>query len=436
MMTESLREKAMTIVHRLTDKGFEACLVGGCVRDEQLGRPVKDYDIATSARPEQVIALFERTVPTGLQHGTVTVIIGKRPFEVTTFRKEADYEAFRRPSEVEYIDSLLEDLKRRDFTMNAMAIDREGRLIDPFGGRADLQRGVLRCVGEAEERFREDALRMLRCIRFAAEYNLQVDGPTWEALIACMPLLRHIAMERVRLELERMLAGNDPNRALELLSRSRALEHVKRELKLAAAIGPDSITDLKRIARDELRWAYLYLRAGVSPAEAAEDMKTLTFSKQMMEEIKRTAAAADMLAHGLERLDRSSAEEEEYRRLWLRTALQYGRETLRGIRELMAADALWFAARCSSPLAAGAVTRWCDHGHGWLQTMPAGELSELSVTGQAVLERLKAKSGPWTGKLLNRLLELVALGELPNETEALLQTAEREYVTMQKKGTL
>lgn len=435
-MTESLREQAMTIVRRLTDNGFEACLVGGCVRDEQLGRPVKDYDIATSARPQQIIELFERTVPTGLQHGTVTVMIGKMPFEVTTFRKEAEYEAFRRPSEVEYIDSLLEDLKRRDFTMNAMAIDGEGRLIDPFGGRADLQRGVLRCVGQAEERFREDALRMLRCIRFAAEYGLQVDGPTWDALIACMPLLRHIAMERVRLELERMLAGSAPNRALELLFHSGALGHVKRELKLAGTREFDSFVDLKRIARDELRWAYLYLRAGASPEEAAEDMKALTFSKQMMDEIKRTVAAADMLAYGLERPDCSFTEEDDYKRLWLRTALQYGRETLQGVRELMAADALWYEARYTNPLAAEAATRWRDHGLSWLKSMPAGDLSELSITGQAVLERLKVKAGPWTGKLLNRLLELVALEELPNETEALLETAEREYVRIQEKETL
>lgn len=435
-MTESLRQQAMTIVRRLTDKGFEACLVGGCVRDEQLGRPVKDYDIATSARPQQVIDLFERTVPTGLQHGTITVMIGRMPFEVTTFRKEAEYEAFRRPSEVEYIDSLLEDLKRRDFTMNAMAIDCEGRLIDPFGGRADLQRGVLRCVGQAEERFREDALRMLRCIRFTAEYDLQVDGPTWDALIACMPLLRHIAMERVRLELERMLAGSSPNRALELLSQAGALRYVKRELKLAGSEQYDSFPDLKQITRDELRWAYLYLRADVTSAEAADDMKALTFSKQMMDEVKRIVAAADMLAIGLERLDRSSAEDKDYRQLWLLAALQYGRETLQGVRELMVVDALWFEVRYNSPLAGEAVTRWANHGCSWLLVMPAGDLSELSVTGLTVLERLKAKAGPWTGKLLNRLLELVALGELPNEPEALLQMAEREYVRMQEKETL
>ncbi|MBP1155296.1 MULTISPECIES: CCA tRNA nucleotidyltransferase [unclassified Paenibacillus] len=435
-MTESLRQQAMNIVRRLTDGGFEACLVGGCVRDEQLGRPVKDYDIATSAKPHQVMELFERTVPTGLQHGTVTVMVGRRPFEVTTFRREAEYEAFRRPSGVEYIDSLLEDLKRRDFTINAMAIDNEGKLIDPFGGRADLERGVLRCVGQAEERFREDALRMLRCLRFAAEYDLRVDGSTWESLMVCMPLLRHIAMERVRLELERMVSGSAPNKAIHLLCQSGALRHTKRELKLARVEEIRRLPDLKRLVREELRWAYLYLRIGISAVETAEDMKALTFSKHMIDEVKRTVAAADMLAQGLERLDPFLAEGEYGRRLWLRTALHYGRGTLQGIRQLILADASWFEARYSNVQASAALKLWADHGWDWIQAMPAADLSELSVTGQAVLDCLKVKAGPWTGKLLNRLLELVALGELPNETEALLQMAKREYVEMQEKESL
>lgn len=435
-MTESLRQQARNIVQRLTDKGFEACLVGGCVRDELLGRPVKDYDIATSARPDQVMELFERTVPTGLQHGTVTVMVGRQPFEVTTFRKEAEYEAFRRPSGVEYIDSLLEDLMRRDFTMNAMAIDSDGKLIDPFGGRADLERGVLRCVGQAEERFREDALRMLRCLRFAAEYELRVDDSTWDALMICMPLLRHIAMERVRMELERMVSGSAPNRAIHLLSKSGALRHTKRELKLAKVEELQSLTDLKRLAREELRWAYLYLRTVVTAAEAADDMKALTFSKQAIEEVKRTVAAAEMLARGLEEMDSSFTEDEYGRRLWLRTALQYGRDALQGLRQLLMADASWFETVCGRAQTPAMVKRWADHGMDWLQAMPVGDLSELSVTGQAVLDYLEVKAGPWTGKLLNRLLERVALGELPNETEALLQMAKREYVAMREKECL
>lgn len=175
---------ASYVLAKLTEAGYQAYLVGGCVQDAVLDRPIKDIDIATSALPEQVIACFPRTAPTGLQHGTVTVILQQGTYEVTTFRQEAEYEGFRRPTSVAYISDLMEDLKRRDFTMNAMAMNREGEVIDPFAGQKDLAIGVLRCVGKAEERFGEDALRMLRCIRFTSTYELQVEESTWLALLA------------------------------------------------------------------------------------------------------------------------------------------------------------------------------------------------------------------------------------------------------------
>lgn len=153
--------EAHDVMNRLMGNGYKAYMVGGCVRDSLLGRPVSDVDIATSALPEQVLSLFPRVVPTGLQHGTVTVVMPTCTYEVTTFRKESGYEGHRRPEEVEFIDDLEEDLMRRDFTINAMAIDVEGELHDPFGGAADLEQRLIRCVGDAEQRFREDALRML-----------------------------------------------------------------------------------------------------------------------------------------------------------------------------------------------------------------------------------------------------------------------------------
>ncbi|WP_394297943.1 CCA tRNA nucleotidyltransferase, partial [Gordoniibacillus kamchatkensis] len=224
------------MLRTLTEAGYEAYFVGGCVRDRLLGVPVKDMDIATSALPAQVMSLFVRTVPTGLQHGTVTVILEGHTFEVTTFRTESGYVDYRRPQTVEYVTSLEEDLRRRDFTMNAMAMDAEGNVCDPFGGREDLARGVLRCVGEAEQRFGEDALRMLRCIRFAAAYGLEVEAGTWAALREQAPLLRHIAMERCRAELERMVEGPAPVRALRLLADSGLWRHFKvRPVSIGAA---------------------------------------------------------------------------------------------------------------------------------------------------------------------------------------------------------
>ena len=156
------------VLDTLQRAGFEAWYVGGCVRDTLLGRPIHDWDVTTSALPEQVLALFPRTVPTGLQHGTVTVLSDSGPVEVTTYRADGDYHDGRHPDGVRFVRSLREDTARRDFTVNAMAMDQRGNIRDFYGGRADLAAGILRCVGAPERRFREDALRMLRACRFAA----------------------------------------------------------------------------------------------------------------------------------------------------------------------------------------------------------------------------------------------------------------------------
>ncbi|MEC0207705.1 CCA tRNA nucleotidyltransferase [Paenibacillus ehimensis] len=428
-MSDALKQGAMQIVRRLCEAGFEAYLVGGCVRDEQLGRPVKDYDIATSAHPEQVQRLFERTVPTGLQHGTVTVVVGKKPYEVTTFRREGGYEAFRRPTEVEYIDSLTEDLQRRDFTMNAMAIDQNGRLIDPFDGMSDLERGVLRCVGRAEERFGEDALRMMRCLRFASEYGLIVEQATWDALNSGISLLRHIAMERIRAELERMLGGSDPNRALDLLTGSKALRHVKQELLLSGLDKETAWPPLSRLTEMEHRLAFIYIRLGAVPAEVEEDMIKLTFSRHQMETVKRIVAAHTALLFGLDRAT-GWAEEAYLRRIWISAALTYGVPALRALREIYLLENR--PIRTEDIKVGEAADVWKRLGSVWLEQMPVSALAELAVGGKDLMGHLGVKGGPWTGRLLHRLLESAALAELRNDKETLLAAAREHYENMQE----
>ena len=175
------------ILKTLEGAGYHAVLAGGCVRDTILGRRPNDWDIATSAPPDAVQRLFARTVPTGIRHGTVTVLYGGGKCEVTTWRVEGAYSDHRRPDSVEFTPSLAEDLARRDFTINAMAMDVRGELTDPFGGRADLERGIIRCVGEPRARFAEDALRMLRAVRFAAKLGFELDGATLAAALECAP---------------------------------------------------------------------------------------------------------------------------------------------------------------------------------------------------------------------------------------------------------
>ena len=199
------------ILNTLERSGYEARLVGGCVRDTLLHRRPNDWDVATAAPPEAVTELFERTVPTGIRHGTVTVLYGGSACEVTTYRVEGAYSDHRRPDSVRFTSRLEEDLSRRDFTINAMAMDASLAITDPFGGREDLSRRLIRCVGDARERFTEDSLRMLRAVRFAAQLDFALDSAALEAIAGCAPLCSALSPERVAAELRAVLASRDPD---------------------------------------------------------------------------------------------------------------------------------------------------------------------------------------------------------------------------------
>ncbi len=210
-MTIQIPSKVNSIIHTLQQHGHEAYAVGGCVRDSLLGRIPNDWDITTSAKPEEVKALFHRTIDTGIQHGTVTVMIEKEGFEVTTYRIDGEYTDSRHPKEVIFTPDLQEDLRRRDFTINAMAYNEEQGLVDCFGGREDLEQRIIRCVGNAEERFSEDALRILRALRFAAQLGCTVEEDTMTAIRKLAPTLANISAERIQAELLKMLVSPNPS---------------------------------------------------------------------------------------------------------------------------------------------------------------------------------------------------------------------------------
>ncbi|SFC25740.1 CCA tRNA nucleotidyltransferase [Bacillus sp. UNCCL81] len=219
-------DKAKPILDKLIKNGFEAYFVGGCVRDKLLNRSIGDIDIATSALPEEVMSIFPKTVPTGLQHGTVLVIQNSEPYEITTFRTESTYHDFRRPSEVTFVKSIEEDLKRRDFTMNAIAMTTKNEIIDPFNGTIDLYDGLIRCVGEAKERFQEDALRMLRGIRFVSQLDFRLHDETFNAIKSYKHLIENIAIERISVEIEKMLIGKSPKKGIGLLIQTNLVNHL------------------------------------------------------------------------------------------------------------------------------------------------------------------------------------------------------------------
>ena len=205
-----LPAKVNFIIDTLQKHGFEGYAVGGCVRDAMLSRVPQDWDITTSAKPEQVKALFSHTIDTGIQHGTVTVMLDHEGFEVTTYRIDGEYEDARHPKEVQFTSNLLEDLRRRDFTINAMAYNEKDGLVDAFDGLGDLERGIIRCVGVAEERFTEDALRMLRAVRFAAQLGFAIEEQTKAAISKLAPNLAKVSAERIQIEMVKLLTSAHP----------------------------------------------------------------------------------------------------------------------------------------------------------------------------------------------------------------------------------
>lgn len=219
----SIPENAALVIDRLKQNGYEAYIVGGCVRDSLLGLECSDFDITTSANPEKVIELFEKTVPTGIKHGTVTVIIENEPIEVTTFRTEGAYNDSRHPENVEFVSDLKEDLSRRDFTVNAIAYNEKAGIIDLFGGVSDLENKILRAVGDPDKRFREDALRILRLFRFASQLDFKIEENTLKSALELKDGLKNISRERIFAELQKSVNGKNPKAILPLIN-SGALE--------------------------------------------------------------------------------------------------------------------------------------------------------------------------------------------------------------------
>ncbi|WP_144340773.1 CCA tRNA nucleotidyltransferase [Paenibacillus darwinianus] len=410
-----MMRQAAPVLERLNGAGFEAYYVGGCVRDAALGRPVADVDIATSAQPEQVLALFAKTLPTGLQHGTVTVQEGGHSYEVTTFRMETAYERHRRPAEVTFIADLTGDLLRRDFTINAMAMDRFGRVVDPFGGTADLDAGVIRCVGDPELRLQEDALRLLRGIRFASVLGYRIAKSTWRAIVRHRRLLRHIAMERVGVELDKMLAGPYPNRALALLERSALWRETKIPLLGVGFDAPscDQVPDWSGVADTNNRWAGVLLAARIAPEAANAWLSAFAFGRcrvrRITNRMKLHHAAIESDATGDAAGSRAS---------WTELVLRYGQDDAQAWLALIG-QAPGLAA--SLPDEAGAA-RLAE----WMRAMPAATLKELAVNGRdlTALAGAGARQGPWVKTLLNELLAACARGDIPNDKQALLTAAE------------
>ncbi len=281
-MKLTLDPGAAALLDALHTAGYAAYAVGGCVRDSLLGRTAHDWDLCTSALPQQVMELFgtEQCIPTGLQHGTVTIKYGGQLYETTTFRTEGSYTDGRHPDEVQFVPDVREDLARRDFTINAMAYNEAEGLVDPFGGQADLQNGLLRAVGEPQQRFTEDALRILRLYRFAARFGFALDAATARAARQLAPHLDCISAERIQEELAKLLAAPQPGAYLE----PAVLAVVLPELTPAALEAAKPVLDACPAGEENLpvRWAALL--GALGEADTRRVLKRLRCSNACIEE--------------------------------------------------------------------------------------------------------------------------------------------------------
>ncbi len=212
----NIPQYALTAMKELRNNGFESFVVGGCVRDSIMGKIANDWDMTTSSTPEETLEVFKnfRTIPTGIKHGTITVLIDRQPLEITTFRIDGEYTDNRRPDSVKFTRNIENDLSRRDFTVNAMAYNEKDGIVDLFGGVKDIENKIIRCVGDPDKRFQEDALRIMRAIRFSSTLGFEIEKETAESILRNKHLLKNIAAERIRVELEKLLLGDDAERIL------------------------------------------------------------------------------------------------------------------------------------------------------------------------------------------------------------------------------
>ncbi len=282
------------ILETIEDAGYEAYVVGGCVRDCALGLPPHDWDITTSALPMDIKRLFYRTVDTGIKHGTVTVMSGNHGYEVTTYRIDGTYADGRHPDKVEFTDRLSEDLRRRDFTINAMAYSESRGLVDLFGGREDLARKVVRCVGIPHERFGEDALRMMRAIRFSAQLGFSIDQDTYGAIVDLAGNITLVSMERVQAELTKTLMSPNPARC-SLYTDTGLFHRILPELDGAFDMcrREKTVRLLESLPADKtLRYAgLLYFQ---TPEAAEKTLRHLKMDNQTIREVRTILAAKDL----------------------------------------------------------------------------------------------------------------------------------------------
>ena len=382
---------AQPVLQRLEAAGFEAYFVGGAVRDMLLQKPIHDVDIASAAFPEEVKKQFDKTVDTGIQHGTVMVLDHRLGYEITTFRTESTYTDFRRPDTVTFVRSLSEDLQRRDFTINALAMTYDGEIVDLFDGLADLSAGVIRAVGDAEVRFTEDALRMMRALRFSAQLAFQIAPDTRAALQRLAPNLAKIAVERIRVEFEKLLMGQQAAASLAMAIEDGVVTYLPGQLDQWQFDAIMTDLEAQQPATIPVVWAHLLTRSTLNESEMTTFMRTWKTSRDLI----KMATAVVPVARHIARRD-----------LWTLYQIYDYRDVLMHVLRLIRTD--------------DAVIADVD---AMFAVLPIHHTRELRVAGGQLIAEQIVQPGPQMGRILKQIERAVVTGQVVNQPAALLAYA-------------
>jgi tRNA nucleotidyltransferase/poly(A) polymerase len=434
------------VLDTLKSNGYESYIVGGSIRDSQIGTSLpKDYDVTTNALPEEIIKLFDKTIPTGIEHGTVTVMINGEAYEVTTYRIDGEYLDNRRPDVVTFVSNLKEDLARRDFTINALAFNEEEGLIDYFGGIEDLDNKIIRAVGEPNKRFQEDALRMLRAIRFSARLGFHIEEKTLEAIKANSQLILNVSNERVRDELCKILISNNSTKGLRLLQETKLLEFILPELQLAVGFNQknphhdkdvfEHILAVVEKCPSELNLRLAALLHDIAKPECftidkegighfyGHDRKGVILSEQILRRLKFDNESINKISllvkehmNVLEKPTDASVK---------RLINRVGKDLLNELFALQRADAL---GSVSAEIRLEQIDRVEEKTMAILQSKVPLSIKELAVNGRDLIQEFSLKPGTEIGDMLKFLLDKVLENPKLNSKEQLFAIVYDEYI--------
>lgn len=404
------------IIEELENNGYEGYVVGGCVRDIIMGRSPNDWDITTDAKPEEVMEIFDRTIPTGMQHGTITVLVGDESYEVTTYRIDGEYVDMRRPENVEFSKNIVDDLSRRDFTINAMAYNKRNGLIDEFGGIEDIKRKIIKCVGEPDKRFNEDALRMIRAIRFSAKLGFNIDKETYLSMERNSSNIKKISMERINKEIEETIKYDCEKLSLlnDINISSWIFGDVLEEEKLCKAESIRCFLDKYDLYDEDeedmintLKRVFIFENREVGEVKSA--LKRLRYSRKDVEKTFKLSNILRIYNYGLV-TDENLTEQEK------RVRIKYLLKDTNDIVLAKYAIYLKFIEKNTNPTVCFSIFN---------DIIDSGEcfsVSQLDLNGKDIIENNVAK-GAAVGIILNALLEYVIIHPEENEKEKLLAFA-------------